>query len=303
MHGHRDVEGRKTQTQILQLPDAFRGRGGRRQPVLVVVQGEEIGRRYLLNERRLIVGRDPDRSDLVLVDPSVSGKHAMVVVDPDADRYGIIDLGSRNGTWVNGGRVESGSLRDGDKIFLGGTVLKFTFHDSIEEQFHGELDRLMHLDSLTGLYVRRWFDQEYPRAYERARSGSRPLCLAMMDLDGLKAVNDAHGHQLGSHCIAEAGKIIKACLPAGAAGARFGGDEFVAWFADAAVEVALEVLERIRVRIERFDFRRGEVVVRPTISIGVAELARGSAGAEELLRRADDALYRAKRRGRNTVSR
>jgi diguanylate cyclase (GGDEF)-like protein len=182
-------------------------------------------------------------------------------------------------------------------------VLKFTFHDSIEEQFHGELDRLMHLDSLTGLYVRRWFDQEYPRAYERARGGGRPLCLAMMDLDGLKAVNDEHGHQLGSHCIAEAGKIIKACLPAGAAGARFGGDEFVAWFADAAMDAALEVLERIRVRIERFDFRRGDVVVRPTISIGVAELAPGSAGAEELLRRADDALYRAKRQGRNTVSR
>jgi diguanylate cyclase (GGDEF)-like protein len=297
------VEGRKTQTQILQLPDAFRGRGGQRQPVLVVVQGDEIGRRYLLNERRLIVGRDPDRSDLVLADPSVSGKHAMVVVDPDTDRYGVIDLGSRNGTFVNGGRVESGSLRDGDKIFLGGTVLKFTFHDSIEEQFHGELDRLMHLDSLTGLYVRRWFDQEYPRAFERARSASRPLCLAMMDLDGLKAVNDAHGHQLGSYCVAEAGKIIKSCLPAGAAGARFGGDEFVAWFADLGIEAVLEVLERVRARIERFEFRRGDVAVRPTISIGVAELARGSASAEELLRRADDALYRAKRRGRNAVSR
>jgi diguanylate cyclase (GGDEF)-like protein len=297
------VEGRKTQTQVLTMPEAFRAKGGRRRPVLVVVQGDEIGRRYLLNERRLIVGRDPDRAQLVLADPSVSGKHALVVVDPETDRYGIIDLGSRNGTYVNGSRLQSGGLRDGDKIFIGSTVLKFSFHDSIEEQFHGELDRLMHLDSLTGLYVRRWFDQEYPRVFARARSSGRPLCVAMMDLDGLKDVNDEHGHQLGSHCIAEAGKIIKTALPDGAAGARFGGDEFVAWFADLALAEVLEAAERIRVRIEKFDFQRGDVVVRPTISIGVAELTGPSGGAEELLRRADDALYRAKRRGRNAVSR
>jgi diguanylate cyclase (GGDEF)-like protein len=297
------VEGRKTQTQVLSMPEAFRARGGPRQPVLVVVQGDEIGRRYLLNERRLIVGRDPDRADLVLADPSVSGKHALVVVDPEADRYGIIDLGSRNGTYVNGTRIQSGGLREGDKIFVGGTVLKFTFHDSIEEQFHGELDRLMHLDSLTGLYVRRWFDQEYPRVFARAKSGGRPLVVAMLDLDGLKGVNDEHGHQLGSHCIAEAGKIIKTCLPEGAAGARFGGDEFVAWFTELAVDEVLAVAERIRVRIEKFEFRHEDVVVRPTISIGVAELLAGVAGPEELLRCADDALYRAKRRGRNAVAR
>jgi diguanylate cyclase (GGDEF)-like protein len=297
------VEGRKTQTQALSMPDAFRGRGGRRQPVLVVVQGDEIGRRYLLNERRLIVGRDPERADLVLADPSVSGKHALVVVDPETDRYGIIDLGSRNGTYVNGSRVQSGGLRDGDKIFVGGTVLKFSFHDSIEEQFHGELDRLMHLDSLTGLYVRRWFDQEYPRIFARAKAAGRPLCVAMLDLDGLKGVNDEHGHQLGSHCIAEAGKIIKACLPDGAAGARFGGDEFVAWFADLGIDDVLAVVEKIRTRIEKFEFRRDDVVVRPTISIGVAELSPDSEGPEELLRSADDALYRAKKRGRNAVAR
>jgi diguanylate cyclase (GGDEF)-like protein len=293
----------KTQTQILQMPDAFRSKGGRRQPVLVVVQGEEIGRRYLLNERRLILGREPERADLAIADPSVSGKHALVVVDPEGDRYGIIDLGSRNGTYVNGNPVQSGGMRDGDKIFVGATVLKFTFHDSIEEQFHGELDRLMHLDSLTGLYVRRWFDQEYPRAFTKARSARRRLCVAMMDMDGIKEVNDLHGHQLGSHCISEAGKIIKATLPLGAAGARFGGDEFVAWFTDGDLEDVLDVAESIRRKIDAFEFRKGGVVVAPTISIGVAALAPDVNGPEELLRLADDALYRAKKQGRNTVSR
>lgn len=293
----------KTETQILQIPEGFKSKGGHRQPVLVVVQGEEIGRRYLLNERRLVVGRDPERADLVLFDPSVSGKHALLVVDADEERYGIVDLGSRNGTYVNGSPVESGGLHEGDKIFLGTTVLKFTFHDSIEEQFHGELDRLMHLDSLTGLYVRRWFDQEYPRAFVRARAEGHALWVAMLDLDGLKAINDLHGHQMGSHCIAEAGKLIKAALPAGACAARFGGDEFVAWCADGGLEDGLDLAEAIRARIEGHAFRWGDVVVAPTVSIGVAALAPDVHGAEELLRLADDALYRAKKKGRNAVSR
>jgi two-component system cell cycle response regulator len=298
------VEGSKTQTQIMSMPDVFRGKGGRRQPVLVVVQGEEIGRRYLLNENRLVLGRDADQAELVLPDPSVSGRHAALSVDPEEERYAIRDLESRNGTFVNGVRVRNGPLRDGDKIFVGGTVLKFTFHDSIEDHFHGELDRLMNLDSLTGLYVRRWFDHEFPRAFDAARRTGRPLCVAMMDLDGLKAVNDSHGHQLGSHCISEAGRIIKQHLPAaGAAGARFGGDEFAAWFSDATLDDVWDVAETIRRRIEAFDFRQGDVVVEPTVSIGVAELSPDVLSAEELLRMADEALYRAKKKGRNTVSR
>ncbi len=292
-----------SQTQILSMPDAFRAKGGVREPVLVVVQGEEIGRRYLLNEKRLVLGRDDDSADLVVSDPSVSARHAVFGVDSDQESYGIADLGSRNGTFVNGRRVEDGVLRDGDKIFVGATVLKFTFHDSIEEQFHGELDRLMHLDSLTGLYVRRWFDQEYPRAFEAARRFARPLCVAMMDMDGLKQVNDRHGHQLGSYCISETGRLIKEALPGGAAGARFGGDEFVAWFSDARLDDVLDVAETIRMRIEEFEFRREDVVVAPTISIGVACLKPGVERPEELLRLADDALYRAKKLGRNKVAR
>jgi diguanylate cyclase (GGDEF)-like protein len=125
----------------------------------------------------------------------------------------------------------------------------------------------------------------------------------MMDMDGLKQVNDRHGHQLGSHCIAETGRIIKAELPGGAAGARFGGDEFVAWFSDARLDDVLDVAEGIRQRVEEFEFRLEGVVVEPTISIGVACLKAGVERPEELLRLADDALYRAKKLGRNKVAR
>ncbi len=291
----------KGDTVVLNTPELAGADDERREAVLVVVQGAEIGRRYLLNEPRLILGRDPQHADLVIEDPSVSGKHLLVQSDPEDGRYGLIDLGSRNGTFLNGRPVESGALRDGDKIFLGETVLKFAFHGSIEEEYHSRLDEIMHVDSLTGLYVRRWFDSEYPKAFERARVSGRPLSVLMMDMDGLKEINDQHGHQMGSFCIAETGKLIKRELEVNGVGARFGGDEFVGYLSG-GIEQAVRVGEAIRLAVESFEFERGGITVAPTISIGVTALCDEVASAEELLRLGDDALYRAKRGGRNNVA-
>jgi diguanylate cyclase (GGDEF)-like protein len=239
----------------------------------------------------------------VIEDPSVAGNHAAVQVDPDAGRYGLIDLASRNGTYLNGRRVESSALRDGDKVFMGKTVLKFTFHDPIEEDYHSRLDQLIHVDSLTGLRVRRWFDAEFPKEFERAREAARPLCVLMMDMDGLKAINDHHGHQMGSYCISEAGKLIRRAIEPNGHGARFGGDEFVGFLRNCGIEDAVEVAEGIRRDIEAHEFCREGVRVAPTISIGVAEMSTDVTSAEQLTRLADDALYRAKKAGRNSVCR
>ena len=292
----------KGETVVLEKPDWAADRDEQHSAVLVVVQGREIGRRYLLNQPRLILGRDAERADLLIEDAGVSGKHALVQGDKASGRYGLIDLGSLNGTFLNGRPVESSALREGDKIFVGETVLKFTFHGSIEDDYHSQLNEIMHVDSLSGLYVRRWFDREYPRAFERAVAGGCALSVLMMDMDGLKAINDQHGHQLGSWCIAETGKLIKRELGEHGVGARFGGDEFAAYLPGAGIETALRCAESIRMAVEQFEFHRDEIVVAPTISIGVALLSPQIAGAEELLRHADDALYRAKRGGRNAVA-
>jgi diguanylate cyclase (GGDEF)-like protein len=297
------VSDSKSETVVLFGGEASAREAGPRTPVLVVVQGDQIGRRYLLNEPELTLGRDPGRAQLAIRDPSVSGEHARVRVDLAAQRFALADLGSRNGTFVNGCRVASTTLSEGDKIFVGETVLKFTFHDSIETHYHSQLDELMHVDSLTGLYVRRWFDFEYPKEFERMRELGRPFSVLMMDMDGLKQINDQHGHQMGSYCIAEAGKLIKRALEPNGVGSRFGGDEFVASLRNCGIDDALEIGEEIRRAVEHFEFRRGDVCVAPTISIGAAELAPGVQRAEELTRLADDALYRAKKAGRNAVSR
>lgn len=296
---------RRRTTEILsEAPPEEAAPGEGRRPVLVVVQGEEIGRRYLLNERRLVIGREPGRADLTVPDPSVSAAHARLEVDPDTEAGGaVVDLGSRNGTWRNGEAVERAALVDGDKLRLGATVLKFTFHDAIEEGFHGELDRLVNRDELSGLFARRYFEREWPRAFARAREEGRSLSLAVLDMDGLKPVNDRYGHQAGSACIAEVGERIGRALPGEAKAARFGGDEFVVWLPEHDGEAGEDAAEAIRRAVARAPIEGPIWVVRPTVSIGVAELEPGVAGPQELLRLADEALYRAKKRGRNAVSR
>jgi diguanylate cyclase (GGDEF)-like protein len=297
------VSNRNDQTQIFDAPSWLDGEpDAPLRPVLVVVQGEDLGRRYPLTERRHLLGRDPRQANIVVADAGVSGKHAMIQLDHEGGRYGLIDLASRNGTFVNGKRVEGAALREGDKIFLGKTVLKFTLHDSIEEDYHSQLDVMMHVDSLTGLYVRRWFDDHYPKAFARAREADVPLCVFMMDMDGLKAVNDKHGHQMGSFCISEAGKIIKRHIEPNGMGCRFGGDEFVAFLRGFATDDGLDLAELIRRDVSDFEFTKNGVTVAPTISIGVASLGPEVANADDLTRMADEALYRAKKAGRNVVA-
>ncbi len=294
---------RNDQTQIFEAPSWLeRETEARLRPVLVVVQGEDLGRRYPLTERRHILGRDPRQANLVVADSGVSGKHAMIQLDHEGGRYGLIDLASRNGTFVNGKRVNGAALREGDKIFMGKTVLKFTLHDSIEEDYHSQLDEMMHVDSLTGLYLRRWFDDHYPKAFARAREAGVPLCVFMLDMDGLKAVNDQHGHQMGSFCISEAGKIIKRHIEPNGMGCRFGGDEFVAFLRNFGMDDGLELAESIRRDVAAFDFTKDGVTVSPTISIGVATLGPDTATADDLTRLADEALYRAKKAGRNVIA-
>jgi len=291
----------RTETLTLRNPSATGVRPGCPRPVLIVVQGEELGRRYVIGEHCSVLGREPGDGELAIADPGVSARHARIEANVREESYTIIDLGSRNGTYVNGSAVAAHALSEGDKIWLGSTVLKFTFHDSIEERFHGELDRLISEDSLSGLYQRRWVDIEYPKAFAQARSSNAHFSVLMMDMDGLKGINDAHGHLMGSHCIAEVGKLIKGCLRAAAAGARFGGDEFMAFVPDVELDDAIALADEIRRRVESFRFPLPPGVRKPTISIGVAALSPAVTTPDDLMRLADDALYRAKKKGGNTV--
>ena len=126
----------------------------------------------------------------------------------------------------------------------------------------------------------------------------------MADIDNLKKVNDAHGHLLGEFVVGEIGRIIGGLHDGGGRQAtRFGGDEYQTILPGLSKEEALEVAEEIRRRVEDHAYEREGVSPSPTLSLGVASYPEDGATRAALTRAADEALYRAKRAGGNTVSR
>jgi len=160
-----------------------------------------------------------------------------------------------------------------------------------------ELVRLLSTDPLTALLNRRAFLERLGREHERSRRYPAPLSVLLLDVDGLKAINDRGGHAAGDAALRAIGEAIRSSLRAADTGCRFGGDEFAIMAPDADEPAGRVLAERIRALAEGMS-RPGT----PTVSVGVACLApREGWTPTEILERADRALYEAKRTGRNRV--
>jgi diguanylate cyclase (GGDEF)-like protein len=123
----------------------------------------------------------------------------------------------------------------------------------------------------------------------------------MMDLDFFKSVNDTHGHLMGSHVLAEVGKLIIDSVRRRDVAGRYGGEEFIAYLSEVDPNDALQAAERVRKAIATHPFTLDDKTVRVTISIGVAHYPVHGNDSKELIGAADKALYDAKNRGRNRV--
>lgn len=157
-------------------------------------------------------------------------------------------------------------------------------------------------DDLTQLYNSRYLNQVLRREVKRASRSGRPLSLLFIDLDGFKAVNDTHGHLAGSQTLAEAAAVIRRSARETDVVARFGGDEFSLILPDTGSEGAAAVAERIRERVDAHRFLAGEgLQIHLTVSVGVGTLPDVAASSEELVRAADQAMYRVKESGKNGV--
>jgi diguanylate cyclase (GGDEF)-like protein len=267
-------------------------------PVLIVISGQEVGTRRPV-DGSLVVGRDPD-VDLVLTDALVSSRHALL--EDRGDSWTLVDLGSTNGTTVNGEKGTEFPLKPGDKIVFGATVVRFEMQDRLAHAYAEHVEKLLNIDELSGLLVRRKFDVDLKAALDAARAASSPVGLLMMDLDGIKAINDTHGHLFGAYVIGESGRVIGRVLEKRGFASRFGGDEFIAALPSCTLAAATAIGEEIRAAIGTFAFEREGVPLRPGISIGVAAFPEHANDAESLVQHADEALYRAKRAGKNRVS-
>ena len=158
-------------------------------------------------------------------------------------------------------------------------------------------------DPLTGLYNRRYMESHLSALVEQAAGRGKPLTALVLDIDYFKSVNDTHGHDAGDDVLREFAVRVRKSIRGIDLACRFGGEEFVIIMPETDMAVATIVAERLRRRIasERFPIQQGSKAIEVTISIGIATLDAADDSAANILKRADQALYRAKRDGRNRV--
>src|SRR5213593_3676537 len=294
--------------------DTFSGQyqhSGERRPALVFLRGELLAVPIPLERNEVTLGRALD-ADVRINDVRASRLHARITTESDEAtgeaRYSLTDLGSTNGTLLNGRPITQAFLADGDKFEVGDQLIRFEMLDEIDREFQQQIHRLLVHDELTGLLTGKSFFSELRREAARAEAEKMPFCVFMMDIDHFKEVNDTYGHLVGSETLEEVGAVIKQSLRAGDVAARFGGEEFAAFLLDADYAQALIAAERVRTAIEKHEFpaaRRGsdeEIRThRITISVGIAAFPDDARDPIQLVDKADAALYAAKRAGRNRV--
>ncbi len=278
-----------------------------KRPVLVMLQGHSIGLTIQLDQEKTVIGRG-SMADVVLRDEISSRLHAQVTrfaAEGGCVEYYLNDLGSTNGTFLNGARVTGEQLlQDGDKIKIGKHLMKFAMLDEFEAEFQERLHEMTQRDELTGLRSRRSLFADLDRIVRQSvdNASAHPLSVLMMDLDFFKRVNDGRGHLIGSHTIREVGHIIRDVIGSADLAARYGGEEYLAYISGKPEE-GFRVADEIRQKVEAHLFPASttdpELTMRITISLGMASFPSDGTDALDLIQKADQALYRAKLTGRN----
>jgi len=181
---------------------------------------------------------------------------------------------------------------------VGYGVLRLIFQLEASRQ---RIAELAVTDELTGCYNRRHFMERAELEWLRSRRHHMPLALILLDADDFKQVNDTHGHQCGDHLLREMALQCRASLRGTDVLARFGGEELIVLLPQTDLAGALAIAERIRHRVQDLVVQWHGQTVTATVSLGVAALHAGHASVDALIRDADQALYEAKRAGRNRV--
>jgi diguanylate cyclase (GGDEF)-like protein len=274
-------------------------------PVVAVAAGPDLGAfATLALQDDVLVGRDP-KAELELTDPGVSRLHARITWRPDG-RFLVEDLGSTNGVLVQGQRVRQVVVDPGTVVVISSDTLVLDLLDTDRIDHMRRVNaRLLNADGrdpLTGLATRLFMDDKLPDLVAEARRTGCYLCCLFLDLDHFKNVNDTYGHQVGDAVLRQVAHIaVKACRQEDS-WVRYGGEELVGFMPGTDEEAAWRVAERLRQAILCWDWSRIHKGLQVTASIGLSRLRPGEP-VESWVGRADQALYLAKRNGRNRVER
>ena len=275
---------------------------------LIRYVGHPIGEVITLRSSGMIIGRSAD-NDICLAEAEVSRQHSkldVVMEEGQAVSVTLQDLGSTNGTFVNGKRLvpeaEPTVLHNGDVVRVGSHAFKLKRLDDMERHYHEVVLTQTTVDPLTGVGNRATVLGHLEKHFDLARRYKRPLSVILADLDYFKAVNDTYGHATGDLVLQAFGVILLGRLRGSDQVGRIGGEEFLVVLPETHGHEAVSVAENLRNAI------KSEPMTRPDgtsfyvkVSLGVAQVQEADANGGSLLARADVALYRAKKRGRDCV--
>jgi diguanylate cyclase (GGDEF)-like protein len=273
----------------------------KKEPAIDILGGPAMGQQVILGEGETVWGRNQD-ADIPIDDEAISRYHFKIKV---RDRVAIIeDLKSTNGTFVNGERVQQHVLQNNDKIQISSaTVLRFSYVDPIDTDVHKRFYEMALFDPVTQAFTKRYFLDRIKHEFSHSHRRHVPLSLIIFDLDHFKNVNDSHGHPAGDFILAKVAEITLALVRKEDIFARYGGEEFVILMRDTLESAGASLAERLRSAIENANFVFEGKTIPITISLGIACYTDDNLNQpEELIQKADVALYHSKSGGRNQVT-
>ncbi len=270
---------------------------GQGEECLVQIYGEQLGHKYELRDS-ILVGRG-DECDIVLQTDSVSRKHCLFERNPAGVQ--VKDLESTNGTYVNDVSVGQSVLRHGDLVKIGDTIFKYLAAGNVERAYHEEIYKMTIMDGLTGVHNRRYIQEFLEREVARASRHGRPLSFVLFDLDKFKDVNDNFGHLTGDYVLSQTADLVVGRIRKEEVFGRYGGEEFCAILPETPLSGGMDFAEWFRKMVEGHDYTFDGDHIPVTLSAGVSSMGPSIEDWATLVERADAALYRAKKSGRNRV--
>lgn len=268
---------------------------------LLVMAGPDKGAVFDLAPGVTTLGRS-ERCDIPVTGRGVSRVHAAIQLTADGTAT-VEDRGSTNGVFVDRVRVEQSAVKVGETIALGPEVqLRFESSAGGIQNLLQEMYQSATLDPLTGLYNRRSFEDRLDEEFSVLTRHKMESCLAVVDVDHFKSVNDTEGHDAGDQVLRILADLLKAGVRAGDIVGRWGGEEFVMYIRQAGLEGAVILLDRLRERVSQTDIPlKDGRSLRVTFSSGVVPLGQFQ-DWRQAFTQADECLYASKDAGRNKVT-
>jgi two-component system, cell cycle response regulator len=294
-----DYDEKTRVTQVVQQPPPDDSPSNDCLVVIYTAEPGLLGKRFVLDKSPTRVGRGAD-SHIVLEGDSVSRRHAHL--ERRTGAWYVVDDGSTNGTYVNEEQISREQLlNNGDRIKIGPSILKFLSGADAEAKYHEEIYRMTIVDGLTQIHNKRALFEALEKELMRARRYERDLSLLMFDIDFFKRINDQYGHLAGDHVLRELARVVQERIRREEVFARYGGEEFVILLPETPLQGAAALAENLRARVANHSFVFQGERIPVTVSIGTALLGENDKVGADLIQRADEKLYEAKRGGRNRV--